>query len=208
MHPSIRVSYTPSPPAQGDNQSLRNESTTCIVMIKSLFNDSGYWGCLRTHFMCALQVAEQYEVVQSDAQVTSDILEGRKVQILPRATKDRKEKQVLGDLVASMGGSICANVPETACRMDQNSPIGPQTIDIVIVGSAEPQRYARELATHVRERGTEYDVISAQWLEACRMRGWISEPLPRDYKHICDLTLERLAAREDYDACAVTHIAL
>jgi hypothetical protein len=150
---------------------------------------------------CAAQVAEPYAVAHSDAQATSNILEGRKVQILPRSTKDRNEKQLLGDLVASMGGSICANVPKTARRVDANVSEGPQTIDIVIVGSADPKSYARDLATHVRERGTEYDVISAKWLEACRMRGWIAEPLPRDYRHVCDLTLERLANREDYDAC-------
>lgn len=123
-------------------------------------------------------MAEPYAVVKSDAEVTSEILKGRKVSILPRSTKDRKEKKVLGDLVKSMGGESTANVPKTARRNDQNQVDGPQTTDIVIVGSADPNGYVRDLATHVRERGTEYDVLSVQWLEVGRRPNpcWMNSP--------------------------------
>lgn len=154
--------------------------------------------------MASIQVAEQYAVVKSEAEATSAILEGCKVQILPRSTTDRKEKQALADLVTSMGGTISATVPKTARRIEQNlaATAGPQTTDFVIVGSAEPKGYVRDLATHVRERGTEYDVLSAKWLEVCRERGRTVEPLPRHYKHVCDVSLERLAELDGYDMCA------
>lgn len=152
----------------------------------------------------SLQVAEQYAVVKSEAAVSSDVLKGRKVQILARSTKDRKEKQSIGDLVTSMGGTISASVPKAARRIqgDRDAPAGPQTMDLVIAGAANPKDYVRDLATHQKDKGTEYDVLAAEWLEVCRERGRVVEPLPRHYKHVCDLTLERLADLDGYDACA------
>lgn len=141
-------------------------------------------------------------MVRSEAEANSTTLEGRKIVILARSTKDRQQKQAIGDLVTSMGGTISASVPKTARRIDQNPAVGPQTADLVIVGSADPKGYVRDLATHVRERGTEYDVLSAAWLEVCRERGRVVEPLPRHYKHVSDLSLERLIELDGYDQCA------
>ena len=151
-------------------------------------------------------MAEQYAVVKSDAAVSSDILKGRKVQILARSTKDRKEKQDIGDLVTSMGGTVCASVPKAANKLqaEGGAPAGPQTMDLVIAGSADPKGYARDLATHQKDKGTEYDVLAAQWLEVCRERGRVVEPLPRHYRHVCDLTLERLADLDGYDVYVST----
>lgn len=138
---------------------------------------------------CLLQVASQFAILTSSAEVTSDILKGRYVQILDRSTFNEEEKQTLTDLVCELGGSVTFRI------------VLSRESDVCVVGSAPAKRFLGPLQLHKRRFGVEYDVLRHTWLLRCRDRGHFVDPSPADFVHLSDRTLNTLIASEGYDQC-------
>lgn len=151
------------------------------------------WGGGAPDCRCRLQVSKVFGMVESDARMENQALQGMHIVVLPQSCANTQEQKELADLVARAGA-------------EPSGAVKPGRGDRVIVGRAPRARYRVQLNAHIKRHGADVDVLTCDWLESCLLCNADKRPLPRHFVHICTNTALALAAASDRDECGSTQL--